>query len=82
MDQEARRQFAHRLRRFRQWRLLTKTDLARRARVSVTSLTAFEQAGRLPTARTLDKLAVALGVGVGDLLDHEAMDRGDWHHST
>ena len=63
--------FAHRLRRFREWRLLTKADLARRAGVSVTSVRQLEQASRLPHPAKLTRLAVALEIDTEALLGHD-----------
>ena len=61
-------ELAYRLRRFREWRFLSKADLARLAGISVTSLFAWERGDRLPTRHTLEKLAWALQIDVEDLL--------------
>ena len=58
------------IRRARRDRGLTQEELARRANISLNGLAQLEQGGRTdPHYSTLSKLAVALGVSVGELLD-------------
>ena len=58
------------IRRARRDRGLTQEGLARRANISLNGLAQLEQGGRTdPHYSTLSKLAGALGVSVGELLD-------------
>jgi transcriptional regulator with XRE-family HTH domain len=58
------------IRKARRDRGLTQEELARRANISLNGLAQLEQGGRTdPHYSTLSKLAVALGVSVGELLD-------------
>jgi transcriptional regulator with XRE-family HTH domain len=61
--------FGNRLRELRKTAGLTQAQLARRAGVTLATLREYEQARRRadPSLRMAARLAVALGVGVGDL---------------
>lgn len=60
--------FARRLRELRVERGMTQADLARRAGVTPTYLSKLEGAGAAPGIDLVENLAVALGIGVTDLL--------------
>lgn len=60
--------FARRLRELRVERGMTQADLARRANVTATYVSKLESAGAAPGIDLVEKLAVALGVGVADLI--------------
>jgi transcriptional regulator with XRE-family HTH domain len=60
--------FARRLRELRVERGMTQADLALRARVTATYLSKLESAGSAPGIDLVEKLAMALGVGLTDLI--------------
>jgi len=60
--------FARRLRELRVERGMTQADLALRARVTATYLSKLESAGSAPGIDLVEKLAMALGVRVTDLI--------------
>ena len=62
------RRFAERLREIRRSRGLTQVELARLATVSESYIRRLESAGAAPGIDLIDRLAVALGTTVGDLL--------------
>jgi transcriptional regulator with XRE-family HTH domain len=59
--------FAERLRRLRQERFLTQAELAERAGLTKLTISRLEAGRAAPHARTVRKLAAALGVEPGDL---------------
>ncbi|MQL53624.1 helix-turn-helix domain-containing protein [Desulfofundulus thermobenzoicus] len=59
------------LQQIRQQRGMSVTELARKSKVAYSYIYEIEQGSKSPTIRTLQKLAVALGVKVSDLLDEE-----------
>lgn len=61
-----------RLREIRHLRSLTQVELARRTQMSSSDVSRAEVGSRMPTLPTLRRLAEALCVSVGDLLDVEA----------
>ncbi|MCQ9367702.1 pyridoxal-dependent decarboxylase [Brevibacterium sp. 50QC2O2] len=63
-----------RLRDIRRAKGLTVQDLARRSGVSRSMVSEVERGGRVPTILTLDRLATALGTGLGRLVAGEAGD--------
>ena len=65
-------QIGPRLRDLRHIRGLTQTQLAQRAKMSSSDVSRAEIGARTPTLPTLRRIAQALRVGVGDLLDIEA----------
>jgi len=48
---------------------ISQTELAKKARVPQSAISEIESGKRVPRADTLQKLALALGVSVADLLD-------------
>lgn len=64
-----RRQFARRLKSLRQQKGMTQEDLANASGLSVNFIRAVEQAVNAPSFESLEALAGALGVTVGDLFD-------------
>ena len=60
--------FARRLRELRVERGMTQADLALRASVTATYLSKLESAGSAPGIDLVEKLAMALGVGLTDLI--------------
>jgi XRE family transcriptional regulator, fatty acid utilization regulator len=65
--------FARRLRELRVERGMTQADLARRAGVTTTYISKLESAGAAPGIDLVDKLAVALGAGIPDLIPTQAV---------
>lgn len=63
--------FATRLRELRVERGLTQAELAERAEVTATYVSKLEGAGAAPGIDLVEKLAVALGVGIADLVSAE-----------
>lgn len=66
--------FAARLRELRRARGFSQAELARQATLTPTYITKLENAGSAPTIDTVARLAVALGVGLTDLLPANAPD--------
>lgn len=58
-----------RLREIREQKGLTKVELSRRSGVALSYIHSIENDEKSPTVRTLNKLALALGVHPGELLD-------------
>lgn len=59
---------ATRIRRLRRQQFLTQEELALKAKIHSVSLTRIERGHVVPRARTLRRLAKALGVEPGDLM--------------
>jgi transcriptional regulator with XRE-family HTH domain len=60
--------FAHRLKELRVERGMTQAELAEKAKVTATYVSKLESAGAAPGIDLVENLAVALGVGVTDLI--------------
>lgn len=60
--------FARRLRELRVERGMTQADLAKKAKVTATYVSKLESAGAAPGIDLVEKLAMALGVGLADLI--------------
>lgn len=72
-----RRVFCHVLKRLREAKGLTQTQLARRAKVTRPYVTMLESgAKKAPSLETLRRLARALGVSVSALIEPEGPRRG------
>lgn len=67
--------FAEHLRHWRERRALSQEDLAKRSGVSANTIWRLETQGRVPRPSTRRKLAEALGVDPGALLDGDGGER-------
>jgi transcriptional regulator with XRE-family HTH domain len=66
--------FARRLRELRAERGLTQAELAQKAKVTTTYISKLESAGAAPGIDLVENLAVALGVGITELIPAPAPD--------
>lgn len=64
--------FGKRLRAYRVKLDMTQKDLARKARLSESTISRYETSTRLPNFQSIQRLAVALGVPVEQLLNEAA----------
>jgi len=60
---------SHKLQKIREDRGMSRTELSKKSGVSLSFINYIEAGDKSPTLRTLEKLAAALGVTVGELLD-------------
>ena len=67
--EDVRDRLAQNLRKLRQAKGLSQEEFAHQAGLHRTYVSDLERGSRNPTITVVDKLAVALGVPVGDLLD-------------
>ena len=67
--------FGARLRELRQAQGLSQEEVAHRAGVHVTYLSGIERGKRNPSLKNIRRVAMALGVGVGELFSFEKSSR-------
>jgi transcriptional regulator with XRE-family HTH domain len=70
-ETDSRRQIGLRIRELRRLNKLTQDDLAGVTGRSVDTISALERGLALPSFESLEKLAVAFGVPIGDLFGHD-----------